>query len=69
MNYSTLKYTKDEAVGRVTFNRPEIHNAFNSTVITEMAALFNELSNDNELRVIVLTGEGKSFNGTVVVVK
>ncbi len=61
MTYSTLKYIKDGAVGRVTFNRPEIHNAFNSTVITEMAALFGELANDNELRVIVLTGEGKSF--------
>ncbi|MCD6249563.1 MAG: enoyl-CoA hydratase/isomerase family protein [candidate division Zixibacteria bacterium] len=61
MTYTTLKYEKDGRVGRVTFNRPEIHNAFNGTVITEMADLFTELEKDDGLRVILLTGEGKSF--------
>ncbi len=61
MEYTTLKFEKDGRVGRVTFNRPEIHNAFNSTVITEMSHLFNELAYDNDLRVVLLTGEGKSF--------
>ena len=61
MTYTTLKYEKDGRVGRVTFNRPEIHNAFNGTVITEMAELFTELEKDDDLRVILLTGEGKSF--------
>lgn len=61
MTYTTIKYEKDGRVGRVTFNRPEIHNAFNGTVITEMTELFTELQTDDELRVILLTGEGKSF--------
>ena len=61
MVYSTLKYEKDGRIGRVTFNRPEIHNAFNGTVITEMSRLFTELEKDDDLRVILLTGEGKSF--------
>ncbi len=61
MEYTTLKYEKDGRVGRVTFNRPEIHNAFNSTVITEMSHLFDELAKDDDLRVVLLTGEGKSF--------
>jgi len=61
MTYTTLKYEKDGRVGRVTFNRPEIHNAFNGTVITEMTDLFTELEKDDDLRVILLTGEGKSF--------
>jgi len=40
---------------------PEIHNAFNGTVITEMSSLFSELEKDDDLRVILLTGAGKSF--------
>ena len=43
MTYTTLKYEKDGSIGRVTFNRPEIHNAFNGTVITEMSDLFTDL--------------------------
>ena len=61
MNYTTLKYNKDGRVGRVSFCRPEIHNAFNGTVIAEMSHLFRELDKDDDLRVILLTGEGKSF--------
>ena len=61
MEYTTIKYHKEAAIARVTFCRPEVHNAFNGTVITEMARLFAELDKDNEIRVVVLTGEGKSF--------
>jgi methylglutaconyl-CoA hydratase len=61
MAYTTIKYYKDGQVGRVTFCRPEIHNAFNSTVITEMADVFRQIEKDDDIRVVVLTGEGKSF--------
>jgi len=61
MEYTVLKYAKDGRIARVTFNRPEIHNAFNSTVITEMSRLFSEIEKDDDIRVVVLSGEGKSF--------
>ena len=61
MDYTTLKYQKDGRIGRVTFNRPDIHNAFNATVLREMSHLFHELEKDAGLRVILLTGEGASF--------
>ena len=61
MEYKTIKYNKVNSVGYITFNRPEIHNAFNSTVIDEMSGLFDLLEKDNDLRVVVITGEGKSF--------
>jgi len=61
MAYTTIKYRKDDRIARVTFCRPEIHNAFNSTVITEMAEVFREIEKDDNIRVVVLTGEGKSF--------
>lgn len=51
----------DGAVARVTFNRPEIHNAFNATLIGEMTDAFRKIAASSEARVVVLTGEGKSF--------
>lgn len=61
MEYTTIKYEVHDNVGRLTFNRPEIHNAFNSTLIQEMLHLFGEIEKDKRLRLVVLTGEGKSF--------
>jgi methylglutaconyl-CoA hydratase len=61
MDLSTVTFRKDGAVARVTFCRPKIHNAFNGTVIDEMQQVFDEIGRDKSLRVVVLTGEGKSF--------
>jgi methylglutaconyl-CoA hydratase len=60
--YETIKIDMDGPVARVSFCRPEIHNAFNDTLIYEMTDLFTSLKEDGDLRVIVLTGEGKSFS-------
>ncbi|MQP66287.1 enoyl-CoA hydratase/isomerase family protein [Niveispirillum sp. SYP-B3756] len=46
----------------VTLNRPEIHNAFNDTVIADLTGIFQRLGNDPAVRVIVLRGAGKSFS-------
>jgi methylglutaconyl-CoA hydratase len=59
--YETIRYEKQGPVANVRFCRPEIHNAFNDALIYEMIDLFSKLKEDPDLRVIVLTGEGKSF--------
>ena len=61
MEYKTITYNKHDSVGDITFNRPEIHNAFNATLLNEMSDLFDRLENDDSLRVVVITGAGKSF--------
>ena len=61
MNYTTINYEKTDRIARVTFCRPEIHNAFNSTMIAEMTDVFAEIEKDDDIRVVLLTGEGKSF--------
>ena len=48
-------------VARVFLNRPEVRNAFNDSVITELAETFTKLGNDPGLRAIVLGGHGKAF--------
>ncbi len=46
----------------VKLNRPNVHNAFNPTMIEELTTVFKYLGNDATIRAIILTGEGKSFS-------
>ena len=48
-------------VAEVWLNRPEVRNAFNDGVITELTAAFRTLGADADLRAIVLGGHGKAF--------
>ena len=58
---STLDIRIEGRVARVFLNRPEVRNAFNDGVITELAATFTRLGQDPAVRVIVLGGHGKAF--------
>jgi methylglutaconyl-CoA hydratase len=50
-------------VPRVTLTRPQVHNAFDATLIAELRAVFAGFSKEGptELRAVVLAGEGPSF--------
>ena len=52
----------DRGVATVTLNRPEIHNAMNSELIELLRKAFVDLDQDDSVRVVVLTGAGKSFS-------
>lgn len=52
---------RDGRVVRVTLNRPELRNAFDDRLIEEATSLFERLAGDGSVRVIVLSGAGKSF--------
>lgn len=58
---TTLDIQIQGRVARVFLNRPEVRNAFNDSVITELADTFTRLGNDPGLRAIVLGGHGKAF--------
>jgi enoyl-CoA hydratase/carnithine racemase len=49
------------AVGRITLNRPEAHNALDQAAMRALTALLDEWSQRDGLRVLVLGGTGKSF--------
>ena len=58
---TTLEINRTRQVAEVYLNRPDVRNAFNDTVISELTATFAQLGADPELRAIVLGGRGKSF--------
>jgi methylglutaconyl-CoA hydratase len=48
-------------IGRITLDRPELHNAFNDDVIREITAAFAAAGAATDVRVVVLAAEGPSF--------
>lgn len=59
--YSTLVVERQGPVGWLIFNRPESGNAMDAAMLNELEAAWNELESDSRVRVIVNTGEGRSF--------
>lgn len=59
--YQFLKFEKDGGVATLTLNRPEVYNAFNNELSYELQNAFKAIKKDDEVRVVVLTGEGKAF--------
>ena len=56
-----VKLEKQGHVGVLTIDRPEALNALNSQVLTDLDAAIDEVENDSEIYVAVLTGAGRSF--------
>ncbi len=59
--YTTLTLSYAGPIATVTLARPELHNAFNATMIGELRDCFTALAGDDAARVVVLTGAGPSF--------
>ena len=59
--FETLDVDVRNNVGLVALNRPELHNAFNETLIAELTEILQALDADASVRAVVLTGHGKSF--------
>ena len=62
MDYQTLKIDRRGTSAWIWMNRPDVHNAFDETLIAELTAAFAAVDAEEGVRVIVLAGEGKSFS-------
>src|SRR5258708_22139896 len=56
-----LLVDKKDGIARVTLNRPEVRNAFDDSLISELRKTFEEIKNDKTVRVLVLAGNGPAF--------
>jgi len=57
-----LEEINDRGVARITLTRPEVHNAFNDTLITELTAALRGLGTDERVRAVVIAAQGRSFS-------
>lgn len=60
--YKTLEIETASQVATIWMNRPEVHNAFDETLIAEITQACLALERDPAVRVLVLAGRGKSFS-------
>jgi methylglutaconyl-CoA hydratase len=60
-DYQTIQFEIKDDIGTIWLNRPEIHNAFNEVMISELIDCFEEIKKMDEIRIVVLRGRGKSF--------
>lgn len=61
MLFEMILLDRTEGIATITFNRPEAMNALNIQTRAEFSAALQELSQDDTIRVVILTGAGKAF--------
>ncbi|MFH0974911.1 MAG: enoyl-CoA hydratase-related protein [Spirochaetota bacterium] len=61
MNYKTLKYEVKDGIAFITINRPDVLNALNPDVLNDLFSASAEAEKDSNAKVVILTGEGRSF--------
>jgi enoyl-CoA hydratase len=60
--YSHLLYVANDSIATITVNRPKVRNALNIETLEELGVAFEQVKNDDAIRVVVLTGAGdKAF--------
>jgi enoyl-CoA hydratase/carnithine racemase len=61
LDFERIRYEKAPPRATVTLNRPDVLNAFDFQMLRELARAFEDASWDDEVRVVVVTGEGRAF--------
>lgn len=57
-----VRYERDDSVAIITLNRPDAMNSFNTELRADVAAALEQARDDDAVRVVVLTGEGRCFS-------
>lgn len=58
-------FKKEGAIARIIFNRPKSLNAFNEPMMKELKTVLESIRKDSEVKVVVVSGEGRAFSAGV----
>src|SRR6266853_4305448 len=61
MDFKTIIYGSRDNIAKITINRPERMNGYNETMVKEMCAAIDLARQDDDIRVLVITGSGRAF--------
>ncbi|MFO7912940.1 MAG: enoyl-CoA hydratase/isomerase family protein, partial [Desulfotignum sp.] len=62
MTYETIVMETRNQVGLIKLNRPKVLNAMNRQLWTEMMDALENLGQDDQIKVLIITGEGRAFS-------
>lgn len=60
-NFETIRLEVEDGIATLTLNRPDKLNAFNTQMMQEMIAAFDQTDADDNVRVVIVTGAGRAF--------
>ena len=60
-SFETLLYEKRGPVARISFNRPQVLNAYNVQMRDDLSQALSAVADDSEVRALLVTGEGRGF--------
>ena len=60
--YEFIKLEKGNGIATLTLSRPKVYNAFNDGLTYDIQNGISEVADDPEIRVLIITGEGKAFS-------
>jgi len=61
MKYKTIELIREEGIAFIYLNRPKVLNAMNETMKSELIHALKETEEDDNIRVMILTGRGRGF--------
>jgi enoyl-CoA hydratase len=59
MGWKNIIYEKQNKIGFITLNRPEVYNALNASLLGELGEVVEEAKKDPDIGVVILTGAGE----------
>lgn len=62
MNEKVLFEVNKQGIATVTLNNPDKHNAFDDDIIKQLTDIFNDISQRDDISIMVLASNGKSFS-------
>src|SRR5260370_9779109 len=61
MDFKTIIYDAPDKIAKITINRAERMNGYNETMGKEMCAAIDRVRQDDDIRVLIITGSGRAF--------
>lgn len=61
MEYKTIIVEKNDGIAKIILNRPEKLNALNDDMTGDLLGAFTDVEQDNQVKVVLLTGAGRAF--------
>ena len=65
LRYEAIRLARDGAVATITLHRPQALNAITVTMLQELSDALRRIAADEQVAVVILTGEGRAFSAGV----
>ena len=62
MDFECIIYEKGEGIATIKLNRPHVLNAMNKQLWLDFQVALDDVKNDPEIKVLIITGEGRAFS-------